>query len=222
MSGEKKEKCSRERELYKELLENKAARRDEKLNTRLLKNIIAQFVDLYNELEAKKEEIREKAVRDPLTGIYNRITFDEALDREIKKDRRYKDNIFSLIMFDIDHFKHVNDQYGHPTGDRVLKKLAELVKSKVREVDIFARWGGEEFMILAPRTDSDRAYKTAERLRNSIEEYNFIPGENITCSFGTAEFLEGESEEAILERVDSALYEAKKSGRNQTVSASQK
>ena len=213
------EKLKEIRELYRELLENKASRRDEKLNSRLLQNIIEQFVNLYDELEAKEKEIREKAIRDPLTGVYNRITFDESLKQEIEEERRYKDSIFSLIMFDIDHFKHVNDEYGHPAGDRVLQELAELVQKKVRKVDIFARWGGEEFIILAPRTDSKQAYQTAERLRKSIEEYNFISEENITCSFGAAQYKQGESEENLLERVDQALYKAKKSGRNQTISA---
>ena len=96
--------------------------------------------------------------------------------------------------------------------------LAELIQEEVREIDIFARWGGEEFIILTPRTDNERAYQTAERLRECIENHDFLPEENITCSFGTAEYRQEEGKDSFMERVDRALYEAKRSGRNQTVS----
>jgi diguanylate cyclase (GGDEF)-like protein len=120
-------------------------------------------------------------------------------------------------MFDIDHFKQVNDNYGHAVGDETLIKLAEIVNKEIRDTDLFARWGGEEFMILCPHTDLDHSVKLAERIRVSIEEQKFKAVGHISCSFGVTEFKNSEDADDLTKRVDDALYQAKENGRNQVV-----
>ena len=148
------------------------------------------------------------AYSDPLTNIYNRHMFDKMLLKEIENKKRHGDNL-SLIMFDIDHFKAVNDNYGHEIGDKVLISLTKLVGKHLRTNDIFARWGGEEFMILLPRTDVKTAYHKAQELREVIEKYkdNVIP--KVTVSLGVTEVLDSDKEQDCFIRVDKALYRAK-------------
>ncbi|MFA6630555.1 MAG: GGDEF domain-containing protein, partial [Sulfuricurvum sp.] len=119
-----------------------------------------------------------------------------------------------VIFFDIDHFKRVNDEYGHLIGDEVLKDIAALVKRRLRKSDIFARWGGEEFIILLPDTPLDESRMIAKTLRIAIELENFENVGRLTCSFGVATLHENESPEGLLQRVDELLYRAKSKGRN--------
>jgi diguanylate cyclase (GGDEF)-like protein len=117
-------------------------------------------------------------------------------------------------MFDIDHFKGINDTFGHDAGDNVLKKLAEIVKKEIRDTDIFARWGGEEFIILLPNTQVNGGTEFAERLRKKIEDKNFKNPETVTVSLGVTAFKTDDTEDSFLKRVDDGLYLAKKNGRN--------
>ena len=165
--------------------------------------------------KAKFEEKLEKlAITDSLTGIYNRYKLDKVLQTEIDISKRYE-RPFSLIFCDIDHFKVINDTFGHKIGDKVLKTISEIILENIRKSDVFGRWGGEEFLIISPETDLKKAIQLAEKLRKLIENYEF---ENdllkVTCSFGVVEFNGEESISEITKRVDSLLYKAKNNGRN--------
>ena len=156
---------------------------------------------------------------DSLTNISTRLHFQQFLDAEIDRARRYGDT-FSLIFFDLDHFKKINDEYGHLAGDEVLVQVADLVHKANRSADIFARYGGEEFIILTPSTDIHGACQHAQRLLSDINSHNFKTVGRVTCSFGVAEFKPGTDDAtSLLLRTDTALYQAKRSGRNKVVRA---
>ncbi len=151
---------------------------------------------------------------DPLTLIYNRYKFLELACLEIEKFRRYGRPL-SIILFDLDLFKKVNDNYGHATGDYVLKTVAQIISKNKRNSDFFARWGGEEFILLLPETMLQEALAVAERLRKSLADYDFDKCHQVTASFGVAELeTSDENLDAIIEKVDQALYKAKNNGRN--------
>ena len=181
--------------------------------------LVEAMEDANNALEEKIEEITRLSETDQLTGIYNRVKFIKGLEKEINRVERYQSNL-SLIMFDIDHFKEVNDNYGHDIGDQVLIKLTKLVSRLIRETDVFARWGGEEFMILTPHTNLNQAIELAERIRKTIQEAKMNKVDYITCSFGVTAFKpkSDADEDDFTKRVDNALYQAKENGRNQVVS----
>lgn len=167
------------------------------------------------------EAARQLAITDGLTRIYNHRFFQEMFEKEYKRSDRYN-TVFSLIMLDIDHFKRINDTYGHLCGDEILKGLANVVKSCLRSMDILARYGGEEFVILLPETSGEEAFEAAERIRETVENHVFVGGENglhITVSQGVATYPSPGIHDRydILEKADRALYEAKESGRNKTV-----
>lgn len=160
------------------------------------------------------EQLGKLAFTDSLTHIYNRLHFAHFLDAEIDKVKRYG-GTFSIIFFDLDYFKDVNDNYGHLVGDTVLEEITKIVSSANRSADIFARYGGEEFIILTPETDLNGALIHAERLRNDIEKFEFQTVGHVTSSFGVTEFkAETDTVESLLDRVDKALYLAKEYGRN--------
>lgn len=170
------------------------------------------------ETQAKLEEL---ATIDGLTGLYNRRHFNELATGQITQAQRYGQPL-SLIMFDVDHFKSVNDQYGHDVGDMVLRELSRLAGETIREVDFNGRLGGEEFAICLPGTGLDGALELAERLRQRIAESRVeYPGGGlgVTISLGVAEVTDGDSLETILKRADEALYRAKESGRNRVEQA---
>ncbi|ACM92128.1 diguanylate cyclase/phosphodiesterase domain 1 [Nautilia profundicola AmH] len=156
----------------------------------------------------KAKVYKEKSEFDALTQIYNRGTIEKILNKKIKETDG------SLIFFDIDHFKNINDNYGHEKGDLVLASLARIIQKNIRSSDYFGRWGGEEFVIILPQAPYEIAYKIAEKLRKIIEQTDF-DGLNITISLGVSEFKKGDNPEVVLKKVDEALYEAKNSGRNQ-------
>ena len=175
---------------------------------------------LEKELEKEKLRFQELSETDPLTEIFNRRKLENALSEYVKLASRYNRPL-SIIMFDIDHFKEINDGYGHQVGDNVLFELANLVKINLRETDLLARFGGEEFMILMPETHLAYAKAKAESLRKLIEENTFKFIYRLTCSFGVIEY--GEKDNAgnvrniigsLVWRVDNALYRAKENGRN--------
>jgi diguanylate cyclase (GGDEF)-like protein/PAS domain S-box-containing protein len=181
---------------------------------------VVEFSDV-TALEEKSKEFENRANYDALTHIYNRRRFIELLDRGIKNSQRLNHDL-SLVFFDIDHFKNINDTYGHNIGDEVLKALTALTSQTIRSSDIFARWGGEEFLILIESTSLENAAKMAEKLRKIIMEYDFPEVKKVTCSFGVASYHHDETGETFIGRADSALYRAKESGRNRVVGMKKK
>ncbi|MFO8073484.1 MAG: GGDEF domain-containing protein [Polyangia bacterium] len=195
--------------------------------------IIAQFIDQGDQVKigdtifkylagsdvetAYHEEIYRMTIIDGLTGVFNKRYFLEALEREMSRSQRY-DRPLSVLMFDIDHFKPVNDTYGHLAGDYVLQALARVISTRARREEIFARFGGEEFVILLPETEKEGAMELAEQLRRRVADYDFVfEGEEIpiTMSVGVATVRgEGFSESELIKLADDKLYEAKKAGRN--------
>ena len=167
-------------------------------------------VTAYKEAERRLFEL---SVTDPLTRIYNRRYFLKRLEEEIERVRRGGPS-FSLVMFDLDFFKGINDRFGHKAGDRVLIHVVELVRTRIRKIDVFARWGGEEFVILLPNTPLFHAARLAEELRKRIEGSEVLGVGTVTCSFGVTEYTDGDNADSILSRADNLLYEAKRAGRN--------
>lgn len=172
---------------------------------------LGSIIDISERKELERQ-LNKQASTDKLTSLLNRTRLDEISQREIACVERYK-NPLSLILFDIDYFKKVNDQYGHDVGDSVLIQLAKIGSSVLRASDIFFRWGGEEFLILCPHADEDQAYLLAERLRKKVEESIFDCG-HVHISGGVTQYFLNEPIEYTIKRADLALYEAKKSGRN--------
>ena len=158
-------------------------------------------------------ELEELATLDPLTHILNRRRFLEMLNAEIDRSRRYS-RPFSLALFDLDHFKQVNDRFGHNVGDTVLKEVARLVCLNLRQTDIFTRWGGEEFIIVSPETNLDGMKTLADKLRRAIENHQPSNAPGVTASFGVTQYTDREDVEKLINRADEALYHAKDSGRN--------
>jgi len=202
----------------------------EKTRQSLLKGDV--YTKLYlrekeNEIKRKEEEtqiLQEIAYKDPLTGALNRRKFEEIVRVEFKRAKRYSIKL-SFLMMDIDHFKSINDTYGHAVGDEVLKYFVSTYLSMARELDILARIGGEEFVVVLPETDSEGAFAVAERFRKRIEKSCVIVDDKKICftvSIGIATFdvtKKDQTPETLLEEADKALYEAKKTGRNKTIIA---
>ena len=173
---------------------------------RLVSEQTVDLKDAYHRLE-------ESVIKDHLTGLYNRNKFDDILLQEIKRSNRYS-SIFSLIICDLDHFKVVNDLHGHLVGDQVLKEIADIIASMIRETDTPYRWGGEEFAIILPETGIEKAFSIAERIKEKIASTEFAKSQTLTVSFGVTEFVQGDKSETIFNRADKALYQAKIEGRN--------
>ena len=169
-------------------------------------------------LQIEKSEYEKSSKEDPLTGCLNRAGFSSILLRE--QENLSKNGCpVSFVMLDIDHFKDVNDTYGHSVGDEVLVNLTRLIRDKIRNTDALVRWGGEEFVILCSDTPIQNAQFLAEKLRVAIEGATLIKQQQVTCSFGIAEMIPGEDPKKLFERADKALYSAKEGGRNRVVSA---
>ena len=171
-----------------------------------------------SERKRLEKELARQASHDRLTGLYNRWKFEEVLELELERARRYGTQ-FSVVMFDIDHFKRVNDDFGHDIGDRVLRRIGELVSQQVRRTDILARWGGEEFMLLLSETGLEQALQLAESTRVRVGQTDLPECGRLTISLGVTEYRPGETVPTMLKRVDNALYAAKQGGRNRTISA---
>lgn len=157
--------------------------------------------------------VQAMATTDGLTGISNRQEFNRLLDHEIDRAARYSTPL-SLIMYDLDHFKQVNDRFGHNVGDDVLKTVTRQVNKNLRSIDIHGRWGGEEFMVILPQTGRDAARDVAEKLRRAIADQHVDQVGTVTASFGVTELALGENSRSLAQRVDEALYRAKDGGRN--------
>lgn len=165
------------------------------------------------------DKLQEEANTDGLTRCYNKTYFNNQLDLEVKKSK-ITGNPLSLVIFDLDHFKRLNDTWGHDAGDYVLKELAEILRSNgIRKGDVFARYGGEEFVVLLPNTNLKYAFEIAERLRKLIEKHHFTyDGQKlpVTASIGVADYRSGVSTGTdLFKRADSAVYKSKEEGRNQ-------
>jgi len=181
---------------------------------------------LQDELKQKNKQLEEllhkvnyMAITDPLTGLYNRRRFHDVLTSEYERAKRYT-TPFSLIMLDIDHFKRINDTFGHAIGDSVLKEVSTILKSSIREIDTAARYGGEEFMVILPNTDKEKALVVAERMRMMIHQHTFSEVDrNITVSIGISGMPDekADSDEKLVRCADFALYLAKQRGSNRTV-----
>ncbi len=184
----------------------------------IILNAVSSFrVHYYKRVKYLDEkELIKLSTVDSLTQIYNRFKFNEEVEKWIKYCNRYKCDL-CLIFFDIDDFKEINDKFGHVVGDNVLKDLANIVKELIRETDIFARWGGEEFSILLPNTNKDEAIKIAQRVRRQIENFSFQNGCHITCSFGIDNYNSEKNINDFIDKVDKLLYKAKKSGKNKII-----
>ena len=163
--------------------------------------------------KANERRIHQMMTTDELTGLLNRREFNQRLEHELNRKDRYA-NQCALVMLDVDHFKSINDHYGHPTGDQVLVTVSKLIASQVREVDSIARWGGEEFLILLPETDAEQATRVAEKLRIALQAQKLVQVGGVTASFGVTEYRQGDDTDALIKRADAALYEAKSAGRN--------
>ena len=150
---------------------------------------------------------------DFLTGIYNRTKFNDELTKWINYSIRYETPL-SMTIFDFDDFKLINDNYGHLVGDQVIIGTAGIVGNAIRQTDIFARWGGDEFVLLLPNTDIQQAKELIERLRTLIASHTFVIEQSLSCSFGLVSLKADDTEDYILRRADKLLYEAKKAGKN--------
>lgn len=170
------------------------------------------------QLQTANQELQKLSSTDRLTGLYNRGHWEESLRLEFARHMRYGSNA-SLVMFDIDHFKRVNDTYGHQCGDKVIQRVADVIRAQLRDSDIAGRYGGEEFAVLCPDTDKVGAAKFAERLRAAVEAEEVLhEGQNIRCtiSLGVADMNTAlDDHKMLIEWADQALYASKKGGRNQ-------
>lgn len=165
------------------------------------------------EQERLKQELQQAALRDPLTGLWNRRHLLQQLE-QAQAGKRAHDLDFSLLLLDVDHFKDINDRYGHIAGDEVLVALAYALQLRLRDGDTLCRWGGEEFVVLLPQTRLDRALQLAESLRATVEQLQRPALPAVTVSIGVVQHLRGESMDELIVRVDAALYQVKSAGRN--------
>jgi diguanylate cyclase (GGDEF)-like protein len=176
---------------------------------------IVVFTDI-SETILEQFSLERRVSRDHLTGAYSRDFFDTNIDTLIEKTQK-SNRFLGVILFDIDHFKRVNDTFGHNVGDTVLKHLAVTVKYSIRDEDMLIRWGGEEFLLLAETESNENLRRMAEHIRQRVEHEPFASVKHITCSFGTAIYRADEPIEATIKRADEALYKAKNGGRNRVV-----
>lgn len=197
-----------------------APRAPEHKNDRLLVQTIARELGGALRMATLVEESRWMATTDLLTGLLNRRAFLESTGREVARAKRYNDAL-SVILLDVDHFKHINDRRGHAAGDMVLAAVGKLLNTAVRTCDIVARWGGEEFVLVLPSTTLEGAEQVAERVRELMECAEIKDGNGdlvpVTASFGVATYMGGETLEQIVDRADRAMYLAKSGGRNRVV-----
>lgn len=178
---------------------------------------VRNAVERYHLLRANAR-LREENLQDDLTGVLNRRCLDQYLDEEIERSRRYKHQ-FSVLFFDLDHLKHVNDQFGHLSGSRVLIDVASVIRTKLRRMDKIFRFGGDEFTVTLPETDQKGAIGTGHRLRQAIRDHRFRPVEgaevSLTASFGVATYPDdGTTGEALLRHADQAMYLIKSGSRD--------
>lgn len=176
----------------------------------------ARLRSAYGSALQKADKFESMAMQDALTGLFNRRVFSTSMRRARARQARRRSPV-SVAILDIDHFKTVNDAFGHNKGDEVLVKIANILTATMRRTDDVFRWGGEEFAILMEETDAGNAGLVCERLRQLIEKEPMLPGRKVTASFGVAELNTGEDDSSFFSRADAALYDAKDLGRNRVV-----
>jgi len=174
---------------------------------------VTERVKYQKEIERLNEELKQLSIMDKLTGLYNRYKLDEILKYEILQSERYGKKL-TVIFFDIDNFKQINDNHGHTAGDLVLKGVSDLCQGLIRGADSIGRWGGEEFMIVSPETSLRDGVCIAEKIREAIESHSFDGGISITASFGVGSYKPGLDFDEFARALDDAMYEAKRNGRN--------
>ncbi|MEL6361033.1 MAG: GGDEF domain-containing protein [Pseudomonadota bacterium] len=190
-------------------------------NQKLERQLTQSSSEAYS-LRQSVERIQQEAMTDPLTGVKNRKVFDTAIENMLRDARNYETPL-TLIIADIDHFKRFNDQWGHQTGDQVLRLVAEVMNANVKGQDILARYGGEEFAIILPDTRLENGVMLADKIRHAVESRKLKKRRTneslgtITLSMGVALWRPGETSETLIERADNCLYAAKKRGRNMIV-----
>ena len=173
-----------------------------------------ELIAARDQLQLQAEKLKAIASTDSLTGLLNRRAARERFERLYQQSNRAPTPL-SLLLIDIDHFKQINDRYGHLEGDRIIVGVADVIQSTLRSVDLGVRWGGEEFVVLVPNTHLDQAVILANKLRNALKAQSLDKMGVITASFGVTEYHPGDTEEAMMKRADKALYNAKESGRDQ-------
>lgn len=178
-----------------------------------MRNVNQQEMHLKQLVEERTKELEQMSITDRLTGLYNRHAVDTQLHAMIPLHREC--DLFSLIIIDIDDFKQINDNYGHLQGDDVLKSIAKTLQTTIRSDDFAARWGGEEFLIIAKEHTHDKLFPFAEKLRSSVETLEHAIDTNVTISIGISTYIQGEEIKETLIRADKALYKAKELGKNQ-------
>ncbi|MCA1796583.1 MAG: diguanylate cyclase, partial [Geobacteraceae bacterium] len=183
---------------------------------RRLAQLHRELLLAHQQLEETSRELKRLSITDPLTGLYNRLKIETAFDYEWQRVQRYTEPL-SIVLLDIDHFKDVNDTFGHHAGDRVLCGIAEVLLQRVRKNDIAGRWGGEEFMLVLPHTTLREAAALAEDLRHEITQLDFTPVPPQSASFGVATVRTDDDGPRVFQRADRALYRAKDAGRNMVV-----
>ena len=191
----------------------------ERFNQNKIFEIIFKELKILMRIKWLYSETKYLAIIDGLTGLYNRRIFQQTLEREFARSKRHKTQL-SLAMFDIDHFKQINDTYGHQFGDKVLAEIAKIIKSALRKTDYVARYGGEEIILILPDTNANQSLIPIERIRKLVEIKDFIIGNKtvkVTISCGVAEMVSNiNCQEDLLAKMDKALYESKNTGRNKT------
>lgn len=182
----------------------------------LIRNRTAELIAINRKLATNLREIDRLRNLDHLTAIYNRHKLERELSKEIARAQRYHSPL-CVALFDLDHFKVINDNHGHHTGDTALQNISALVTAHLRETDILGRWGGDEFFLLLPGIDIHQAHTVIDKLREQIATTEIIPGIHITCSFGLTSIDPEDTLTSIYKRADQALYKAKHLGRNRVV-----
>jgi len=173
--------------------------------------------DLFTSINESVSMLYDAAIHDEKTGLYNNKFFETVFEMEAEKAKRRQQKL-SLIMIDIDFFKKINDTLGHMKADELLKRLADVIKKRIRKSDIVARFGGEEFVILLPETNLEKAKRFAARLKTAIHSDSMLKRYHVTLSGGISQYKDQENRKKLKERVDKALYQAKETGRDKFVS----
>ena len=195
------------------LYQNKLLLSDNATLDNLVKERTEELTLINQRLHEQIIEVVLSASHDGLTGLYNRRSFEELFEKEMHRSKRYSYPL-SIVLFDIDDFKRINDTYGHKIGDEVLIGLSILVPKVIRDSDIIARWGGEEFIIIFPESDLESAKEKAEKIREAIANEIFPSSLRVTCSFGVTTYLKEDTADSLFIRCDDALYKAKADGKN--------
>lgn len=173
----------------------------------------------FKRIKEMSQKFEKQAMRDPLSGLLNRRGMQEELQQEFARNKRYENDL-TVMMCDIDHFKNVNDTYGHDQGDEIIRSLGKTFKLELRKQDSVARWGGEEYLFLLPETGGAQALLLAEKLRAKIEQTQYHHDDqtfNITISIGLHQIVENDTINKAISQADSNLYKAKENGRNRCV-----